>query len=103
LKEFLFRFQVGDRAAVGWFGKQCSECKPCRQGDFICCENQETTALQFDGGYAEYVNVPQEAVAKVPEGMDFKQAAPLMCAGEALFLFRNNVTCAIEVCSSSGG
>jgi D-arabinose 1-dehydrogenase-like Zn-dependent alcohol dehydrogenase len=79
------RFQVGDRAAVGWFGKQCSECKPCRQGDFICCENQETTALQFDGGYQEYVNVPQEAVAKVPEGMDFKQAAPMMCAGMTVF------------------
>jgi alcohol dehydrogenase len=92
---------VGDRAAVGWFGKHCHECKPCRQGDFICCENQETTALQFDGGYQEYVNVPQEAVAKVPEGMDFKQAAPMMCAGEVLASFPNSVARATEVCSSS--
>jgi D-arabinose 1-dehydrogenase-like Zn-dependent alcohol dehydrogenase len=79
------RFKTGDHVGVGWHGKHCHECRPCRQGDFICCEKLQITALHFDGGYQEYVNVPAEAVAKIPEGMDFKEAAPLMCAGNELF------------------
>lgn len=79
------RFNTGDHVGVGWHGKHCSECRPCRQGDFICCDNYQITALAFDGGYQEYVNVPLESVARIPDGMDFKEAAPLMCAGVTVY------------------
>jgi D-arabinose 1-dehydrogenase-like Zn-dependent alcohol dehydrogenase len=79
------RFKTGDHVGVGWHGKHCYECRPCRQGDFICCDKLQITALHFDGGYQEYVNVPAEAVASIPEGMDFKEAAPLMCAGVTVY------------------
>ncbi|GAQ82943.1 alcohol dehydrogenase [Klebsormidium nitens] len=83
--EGVTRFKPGDRAGVGWFGKQCFECKPCRGGDFILCNKHETIGLQYDGGYAEYATVPQESMAKIPDGMDFKQAGPLMCAGLTVY------------------
>jgi alcohol dehydrogenase/propanol-preferring alcohol dehydrogenase len=79
------RFKTGDHVGVGWHGKHCHECRPCRQGDFICCDKLQITALHFDGGYQEYVNVPTEAVAKIPEGMSFIEAAPLMCAGVTVY------------------
>ena len=48
---------------------------PCRAGDFINCVAGKVTGLSFDGGYAEYVVAPQEALARIPEGMDAAAAA----------------------------
>jgi hypothetical protein len=43
-------WQVGDRVAVGWFGGSCGHCTPCRQGDFIVCENLKVPGWAYDGG-----------------------------------------------------
>ena len=72
---------VGDSVGVGWHGGHCFQCVPCRRGLFINCENAKTTGISFDGGYAEYVVVPHEAVARMPAGLDPVDAGPLMCAG----------------------
>ncbi len=75
----------GDRVGVGWHGGHCFTCDRCRRGDFQGCENSEVTGLTFDGGYAEYVTVPAEAVGAVPAGLDDVEAAPLLCAGITTF------------------
>jgi NADPH2:quinone reductase len=72
---------VDDRVGIGWHGGHCFTCEPCRRGQFLQCENGDITGLTFDGGYAEYVTVPAEAVAAMPEEMDAVDAAPLLCAG----------------------
>jgi D-arabinose 1-dehydrogenase-like Zn-dependent alcohol dehydrogenase len=74
-------WKAGDRVGVGWHGGHCFQCVPCRKGLFINCENARTTGISFDGGYAEFVVVPQEAVARMPAGLDPVDAGPLMCAG----------------------
>jgi alcohol dehydrogenase/propanol-preferring alcohol dehydrogenase len=75
----------GDRVGVGWHGGHCFTCEACRDGDFVNCENAKITGISFDGGYAEYMVAPQEAVAAVPEGLSFAEAAPLLCAGITTF------------------
>lgn len=75
------RLSAGDRVGVGWHGGHCFTCEACRRGDFQQCENGEITGLTYDGGYAEYVTVPAEAVAAVPNSLDAVDAAPLLCAG----------------------
>ncbi|WP_092660210.1 alcohol dehydrogenase [Halorientalis persicus] len=75
----------GDRVGAGWHGGHCFTCEPCRRGNFLQCENGEITGITFDGGYAEYVTVPSEAVAAVPEELDAADAAPLLCAGVTTF------------------
>jgi D-arabinose 1-dehydrogenase-like Zn-dependent alcohol dehydrogenase len=75
----------GQRVGVGWHGGHCFTCEPCRRGEFILCKNQKITGIHQDGGYAEYVVVPAEAVAKIPEGLSAEEAAPLMCAGITVF------------------
>lgn len=70
-----------DRVGVGWHGGHCFKCEPCRRGNFLHCENQEVTGLTSDGGHAEYMRARSEAVAKIPEGLSFVDAAPIMCAG----------------------
>jgi D-arabinose 1-dehydrogenase-like Zn-dependent alcohol dehydrogenase len=37
--------------------------------------------ISYDGGYSDYVLVPHETVALVPDELSATEAAPLMCAG----------------------
>lgn len=75
----------GQRVGVGWHGGHCYECEACRNGDFINCENAQITGIHFDGGYAEYMTAPQNALAGIPEELDSSEAAPLLCAGITTF------------------
>ncbi|MEU2872680.1 alcohol dehydrogenase [Streptomyces olivoreticuli] len=75
------RWQVGDRVAVGWFGGHCGHCTPCRQGDFIVCENLQVPGWAYDGGYAESVIAPANALARIPDALAAADAAPMACAG----------------------
>ena len=74
-------WEEGQRVGVGWHGGHCFSCEPCRRGDFISCENGLVTGIAYDGGYAEYMTAPAEAVARVPDELESAAAAPLMCAG----------------------
>jgi D-arabinose 1-dehydrogenase-like Zn-dependent alcohol dehydrogenase len=75
----------GDRVGVGWFGGCCFRCDPCRHGDFINCENLKIAGVSYDGGYAESVVVPLEALARIPDDLAAVDAAPLLCAGITTF------------------
>lgn len=72
---------TGQRVGVGWHGGHCFECDACRRGDFIMCENEKIAGISYDGGYAEYMVAPHEAVANVPDDLEDVDAAPLLCAG----------------------
>ena len=78
-------WKKGQRVGVGWHGGQDGTCLACRRGDFANCPNAKTTGVSFDGGYAEYMIAPAEAVAAMPESLDPALAAPLLCAGVTTF------------------
>ncbi|MET7851117.1 alcohol dehydrogenase [Streptomyces avermitilis] len=78
-------WQVGDRVAVGWFGGSCGHCLPCRQGDFIVCENLKAPGWAYDGGYAESVIAPVDALARIPDALAATDAAPMGCAGVTMY------------------
>ncbi len=72
----------GDRAGIGWHGGHCGRCDSCRRGNFFGCQIAlQVTGITFDGGYAEYVVAPAEALARIPAELSAAEAAPLMCAG----------------------
>lgn len=75
----------GQHVAVGWFGGSCGMCTPCRRGRFVLCEKQLICGISYDGGYCHIINVPQTAVAKIPNGMPPQIAGPLACAGVTVF------------------
>ncbi len=78
-------WKVGERVGVGWHGGHCGQCDACRAGDFVTCERQRICGISYDGGYAEFLVAPQEALARVPDGMSSTDAAPLLCAGVTTF------------------
>jgi propanol-preferring alcohol dehydrogenase len=71
----------GDRVALPWLGLACGACDYCTTGWETLCEQQQNTGYSLDGGYAEYAKAAAKYVAKVPEGVDPLDAAPLTCAG----------------------
>jgi len=79
------KWKPGERVGVGWHGGHCFICEPCRRGDFVLCQNGKITAITHDGGYAEYMVSPAEAVAAMPDNLPADEAAPLLCAGITVF------------------
>jgi len=79
------QWKPGQRVGVGWHGGHCFVCDPCRRGDFGHCIVEKITAIHFDGGYAEYMIAPAEAVASMPDDLPADEAAPLLCAGITVY------------------
>jgi D-arabinose 1-dehydrogenase-like Zn-dependent alcohol dehydrogenase len=78
-------WKKGQRVGIGWHGGQDGTCLQCRRGDFVNCANLKITGISYDGGYAEYMLAPVEALAQMPNTFDPAEAAPLLCAGITTF------------------
>jgi len=78
-------WKKGQRVGVGWHGGHCFVCEQCRRGDFAMCVNRKVTGIDFDGGYAEYMIAPAEAVAAIPDELPPEEAGPFMCAGVTVY------------------
>ncbi|WP_371407842.1 alcohol dehydrogenase catalytic domain-containing protein [Kribbella sp. NBC_00662] len=78
-------WEVGQRVGVGWSGGVDFTCEFCRRGDFTNCVSRTIVGTSYDGGYAEFMVAPQDAVARIPEALSFEDAAPLMCGGITAF------------------
>lgn len=84
------KFKEGDLVGVGCMVDSCQECESCKEGLEQYCENgmvgtyngkDEHLGGHTFGGYSETVVVREKFVLKVPENIDAKGAAPLLCAG----------------------
>jgi D-arabinose 1-dehydrogenase-like Zn-dependent alcohol dehydrogenase len=78
-------WKVGSRVGVGWHGGHCGHCSSCRKGDFITCTTGQIPGISYDGGYADYMIAPFEALAAIPNELSSAVAAPLLCAGITTF------------------
>lgn len=76
---------VGDQVVVfPWIG--CGSCRKCLQGKENLCEGTPSfLGFMRDGGYAEYVLVPDLRYLVKADGMDPSQAATLACSGLTAF------------------
>jgi D-arabinose 1-dehydrogenase-like Zn-dependent alcohol dehydrogenase len=83
--EGVIGWEVGARVGVGWFGGHCGRCEPCRRGDLIDCRNLRIPGITYDGGYAEAMVAPADALALIPDDLSAVDAAPLLCAGVTTF------------------
>ncbi len=84
------RFRPGDHVGVGCMVDSCQHCDPCERGlEQYCSEGATYTYGGVDrhdhrptqGGYSERVVVSEKFVLGIPDGLDLKGAAPLLCAG----------------------
>ncbi|RLE99586.1 MAG: alcohol dehydrogenase [Thermoprotei archaeon] len=71
----------GDRVGVAWLYWTCGSCEFCRRGLENLCERALFTGYSVDGGYAEYIAVPEEYAFPLPGGYSDEEVAPLLCGG----------------------
>ena len=72
---------IGERVGVAWIYSACGVCNFCIQGNENLCDNFVATGKDVNGGYAEYITVPENYVYAIPENLSDIEAAPLLCAG----------------------
>ncbi|NOQ45179.1 MAG: zinc-binding alcohol dehydrogenase family protein [Desulfobulbaceae bacterium] len=75
------RFQLGDRVGVAWIFSACGTCSFCRRGRENLCSEFKATGRDADGGYAEFMVVPEAFAYPLPDSLTDYEAAPLLCAG----------------------
>ena len=75
------RFQTGKRVGIAWIYSACGKCEYCRSGRENSCVSFQATGRDVNGGYAEFMTVPESYVYPIPDIFTDAQAAPLLCAG----------------------
>ena len=86
------KFKVGDKAGVGCMVNSCMECESCKKGEEHHCETtgmvgtygspeKSSPSGITQGGYASNMVVTEHFAIRIPENMELKFAAPLLCAG----------------------
>lgn len=89
------KFKVGDRVGVGCMVESCRECAPCKADlEQYCAKGLSPTYNGFHahsdhlptyGGYAKTIVVTEHFVVKIPDALDAKSAAPILCAGITVY------------------
>ncbi len=86
-------FKVGDLVGVGCMVDSCQTCNACADDLEQYCENGMTGTYNGKdriggadnertfGGYSSSIIVREEFVLRIPENLDTKAVAPLLCAG----------------------
>jgi alcohol dehydrogenase (NADP+) len=86
------RFKEGDLAGVGCMIDSCQQCEPCQSKEEQYCEGPKGMTATYNGpqkpdgsntfgGYSSTIVVKENFVLKVPESLEMKAVAPLLCAG----------------------
>ncbi|RYG70348.1 NAD(P)-dependent alcohol dehydrogenase [bacterium] len=84
------KVKVGDMVGVGCMVDSCQECAACKADLEPYCEEGCTVTyngtdphdgLPTFGGYSEKIVVSDKFVVNIPDNLDPKSAAPLLCAG----------------------
>jgi len=88
-------FKEGDRVTVAP-AIPCGKCWYCKKGYQTMCDNLKAIGYQYNGGFAEYMKIPEDAVLngcvnKIPDNLSFEEAAiaePLACVINGQILSR---------------
>ena len=74
-------FKIGDRVGIAWIYSACGRCAFCLTGNENLCPDFKATGRDVNGGYAQYMTIPQGFAYRIPETFTDSEAAPLLCAG----------------------
>lgn len=101
------RFKEGDIVGVGCMIDSCRQCAPCQCGDQNYCEGHNGWLATYNGpmtpasmtedgvntygrdntygGYSDTLVVAEDFVLSIPDALDIKAAASILCAGVTVY------------------
>ena len=74
------KIKVGDRVIVDQV-TACGTCYACRKGRPNVCEHLQVRGVHIDGGYREYMAVPESDVYVLPDSLSYQDAVMIIGAG----------------------
>jgi propanol-preferring alcohol dehydrogenase len=63
--------KVGDRVAINCH-VTCGHCEHCLRGDLYFCEELKCIGFEYDGGFAEFVLVPEACCMPLPDDISYE-------------------------------
>lgn len=78
------RTRIGDRVALHYL-VTCGQCAGCNRGQEQFCETGQMIGKHRDGGYAEYICVPERGIVPLPDEVPFEWGAIMMCSSATSF------------------
>lgn len=86
---------VGEGVNDSWLRKRvgvfplipCGNCMPCRKKQYEMCRNYDYLGSRRNGGFGEYVTVPETNLIELPDRVSFQEAAmlePMAVAAHAI-------------------
>lgn len=76
---------VGDLVGNAWLWSACGTCEHCRTGWETLCEEQQNAGYSVDGSFGQYMLVDEHFAARIPDGVDPAEVAPILCAGVTVY------------------
>lgn len=76
--------RVGDRVCLH-YNISCRRCHHCNAGTEQFCSQVKMLGHHVDGGYAEFISVPEINAVPLPQEISFEEGATLMCASATAF------------------
>ncbi len=70
-------WKKGERVVSEVHGLVCEHCRFCLSGEKHVCPSKRALGWGIDGGFAEYVAVPEWLLHRIPEGVSYDEAALL--------------------------
>lgn len=78
------KFRKGDRVCIHYMAT-CGHCAYCDRGSEQFCTSGKMIGKYRDGGYAEFILVPERSLFQLPIEIPFEQGAILMCSSATSF------------------
>lgn len=78
------RVKPGDRVCLHYL-VTCGQCYHCSRGQEQFCIHGQMLGKHCDGGYAQYIAVPERGVLVLPDEIPFEHAAIMMCSSATSF------------------
>jgi propanol-preferring alcohol dehydrogenase len=78
------RTRIGERVALHYL-VTCGQCAGCNRGQEQFCDTGKMIGKHRDGGYAEFICVPERSIVPLPEEVPFDWGAIMMCSSATSF------------------
>ncbi|KAH3677097.1 hypothetical protein WICMUC_001852 [Wickerhamomyces mucosus] len=78
-------FEIGDIAGIKWLNGSCLSCELCEKGFESNCAHADLSGYTHDGSFQQYATADAVQAAKIPQGTDLAEVAPILCAGVTVY------------------
>lgn len=78
------RTRIGDRVSLHYL-VTCGQCPHCNRGQEQFCVTGQMLGKHRDGGYAEFIAIPERGIVPLPEEIPFEVGAIMMCSSSTSF------------------